>query len=64
MDLEARALEQFDSLVKNGELFWKENEVRIVHAEPFNASNVSFKFTIHLAISVVLIGAPVPLQSD
>lgn len=38
MDLEARALKQFDNLVKNGELFWQENEVRVVEAEPFNAS--------------------------
>jgi hypothetical protein len=41
MDLETRALKQFDNLVKTGELFWKENDVRVVPAEPFNASNVS-----------------------
>ena len=40
MDLEDRALRQFDKLVESGELFWAENEVRVVEAEPFNVRSV------------------------
>ena len=40
MDLEDRALKQFDKLVESGELLWAENEVRVVEAEPFNVRSL------------------------
>ena len=48
MDLEDRALRQFDKLVESGELLWAENEVRVVEAEPFNARNVLLSSTTKL----------------
>ena len=45
MDLETRALEQFDKLVERGEISYRENEVIIVQAEPFNARTVSHTFS-------------------
>ncbi len=43
LDLEDRALKQFDHLVETGNILWEDNDVRVVEAEPFNASKVSLK---------------------
>jgi hypothetical protein len=43
LDLEDRALKQFDLLVEAGDILWEENDVRVVDAEPFNASSVPLK---------------------
>ena len=51
MDLEDRALKQFDRLIETGGILWEENDVRIVDAEPFNASKVSLKANATASVS-------------
>ncbi|KAM0715551.1 hypothetical protein Q7P37_009049 [Cladosporium fusiforme] len=45
MNLEERALAQFDSLVEQGEILWQESAPRLVHLEPFD-------FEFHVAHSL------------